>query len=120
MFLAKLLHIGTSTDEVVTRHSGKEVVLNLKVEMSKEPVLEKGILNVAGACQLHGYPVLLLFHVDGHGEVADLSGPHKPVALENPDYKVEPETCPETTQQSGKHEMESEVEGDHPQKILEI
>lgn len=33
---------------------------------------------------LHGYPVLLLLHVDRHGEVADLSGPHKPVALENP------------------------------------
>ena len=26
VFLAKLLHIGTSTDEVVTRHSGKEAI----------------------------------------------------------------------------------------------
>jgi len=31
---------------------GGILVLNLKVEMSKEPVLEKGILNIAGACQL--------------------------------------------------------------------
>ena len=33
---------------------------------------------------LHGHPVFLLLHVNRHWQVADLSGPHKPVTLKTP------------------------------------
>lgn len=93
-------------------------MLDLVVEVSSEPIVEPGRLYVAGTGKLHGHPVPTLVCVYFHGQVADLSHPRKPVALQEPDEEIPAETGPETAQHWGKHEMEEHVEDHHPQEIL--
>ena len=85
-------------------------MLNLVVEMSGEPVVEPSLLDIACPCQLHGDPILPFVRVYVHGEVADLSAPHKPVALQEPDEEIPPQAAPETTQKKGKLQVEEEIE----------
>ena len=94
------------------------LVLYLVVEMTGEPVVEKGLLNVAGPSKLHGNPVPALVRVNVHGQVADLGHPCEPVALEESDEEVPAETGPETAQQRGKGEVKHQVKYPHGDKIL--
>ena len=57
------------------------LVFDLEVEVSAEPVVEGGLVYVAGGVDLHRHPVALLVVVDGHREVTHLTHPHEPVAL---------------------------------------
>ena len=56
----------------------------LIVEMSAEPVVESGSLDITRGFELHGDPVILLVVVDVHGDMTHLGGPYKPVALQEP------------------------------------
>ena len=86
---------------------------------------------------LHGRPVGSPVEVNGHWEVADLSGPCEPVALQkptatlradggahsgssSPDKEVKTERGPEPSQQSREHPVPANVEQQHPQDILSV
>ena len=73
-------------------------MFDLVVEMTCEPVIEEGRLDVACAGQLHRDPVPSLVCVNVHGKMADLSAPHKPMAFQEPDEEVPAEGRPEAPQ----------------------
>lgn len=63
-------------------------MLDLKVEVPGEPVIEERLLNVtAGEC-LHRHPVVLLVVVDLHWNVVHLGDQREPVALNEPEHEV--------------------------------
>lgn len=48
MFLTQGTDLGGYPVVVVPRHRRKQMMFNLKVEMSAEPVIEEGLLNITG------------------------------------------------------------------------
>lgn len=58
-------------------------MLNLEVEVSREPVVEGRALDVARGDRLHLEPVELSVLVDVHRNVVRLAHPHKPGALQH-------------------------------------
>ncbi len=81
-------------------------MLNLVIEVSSEPIIEPALLHITCSRQLHGDPIFPFVCVDVHGQVADLSAPHKPMALQKPDKEVPAEAGPEASQQEGKLQVE--------------
>lgn len=69
---------------VVSGHCGEKMVLDLKVEVSTEPIIEEGRLNVTGCIQLHVEPVVIFLIVDVHRDVTHLGHPDKPMTLYDP------------------------------------
>lgn len=86
------------TDKETKQVTTVLLVLYLVVEVPSEPVIKPAFLNVTCARQLHGDPIFPLVCVNVHGQVTDLSAPHKPMALQEPDKEVPAEAGPETSQ----------------------
>uniref|UniRef100_A0A0E9WBA3 Uncharacterized protein n=1 Tax=Anguilla anguilla TaxID=7936 RepID=A0A0E9WBA3_ANGAN len=63
------------------------MVFNLEVQVPSEPIVEEGLLHIAGGLKLHGHPVFVLVSVNVHWDMVHLSDPHKPVTLQNPDQE---------------------------------
>ena len=63
-------------------------MLNLEVQVSSEPVIEEGALNVAGGMHLQFNPRLSLIRLDIHGHVVGLGHPGEPVALQTPAHNA--------------------------------
>jgi len=63
-------------------------MLNLKVQMTREPIVEKRLLDVACGGQLHAHPVEISIVIDVHWKMIHLSYPNEPVTLEEFDEKV--------------------------------
>ena len=63
-------------------------MLNLEVQVSREPVIEEGALNVAGGMHLQFNPRLSLIRLDIHGHVVGLGHPGEPVALQTPAHNA--------------------------------
>ena len=83
------------------------LVLNLKVEMTREPVNEERLFHVSGSFELHWDPIISLVSVHMHRKMAHLGHPHKPVALQESNKKIPTEVAPEPTHKRGKGEMEN-------------
>lgn len=86
--------------------------------MAGEPVIEPGLFHITRADQLHCDPVLPLVSINVHGQVAHLSGPHKPMALKEPDEEIPAKAGPETTQQRGKCQVKDAIEYHCIQEVL--
>lgn len=50
-------HQGGDLGQIVPGHGGEKMVLDLEVEVPTEPVVEEGLLHVAGGCQVAAEPV---------------------------------------------------------------
>ena len=59
-------------------------MLDLEVKVSREPVVESRLFDVARRRQLHLQPRQLTIAVDRHGDVVRLRHPNEPVALHHP------------------------------------
>lgn len=59
-------------------------MLNLEVEVTREPVIEGGGVHIARCNGLGGHPVILLVPIDLHREVVHLGNKGKPMALQEP------------------------------------
>lgn len=89
MFLTQGFDLWCHLVVVMAWHCGKQVVFDLKVEVSGDPVVEGRLLHVAGGLELHAQPALVLLMVYVHGQVVHLSHPHKPMAFQKPDKNEE-------------------------------
>ncbi len=94
------------------------LVLNLKVEMTREPVNQERRFHVGSAFELHWDPIISLVSVHMHGKMAHLGHPHKPVALQESDEKIPTEVAPESTHKRSKGEMENQIKTHHQQEVL--
>lgn len=55
--------------------------------MAAEPIVEPGLFDVTRGLELHRYPVEALLALHCHGNVVHLSGPHEPMALQEPEER---------------------------------
>jgi len=81
MLFAKGLHKRSNFVQIVTRHSGEQVVLNLEVEVSSEPVVECTLLYIASGMKLQWQPRTFLVFVNLHRNVVRLANPNKPMTF---------------------------------------
>lgn len=82
VLLAELLHFGRNLVQIVSGHGWKEVMLDLKVEVSGEPVVEGRLFQIACADELQVEPrVIGSVFVYVHANVVTLRHPGEPGAL---------------------------------------
>ena len=94
------------------------LVLNLVVEMTREPGLERRRLHITGSPQLQCHPVQMLLCLHVHGYVVDLTDPHVPLALHKPHEIVPTDKSTKATKKWIVHQVEPQHEAEHPQKML--
>lgn len=110
------LHQGSHFVVIVSRHRGEKMVFNLEVEMSTEPIIEGGLVDIACCLELGGDPVPVPAVINVHRDMVHLCHPHKPVAFQKPDHE---EKAQEALHSQQRHisEGDADVEGDHPGQV---
>ena len=112
-------HQGGDLGQIVPGHGGEKVVLDLEVEVPTEPVIEEGLLHVAGGCQLAAEPVAIGLSVNLHDDVIHLCDPHKPVALQEPDEVEEKDGSQDTIERDVADE-EMGIVADDPGQVYPV
>lgn len=72
---------------IVSRCHGEKTVHNLEVEMSSEPVIKGGLVDVACCLEMGGDPAPFPVVISAHGDMVHLCHPHKPAAFQEPDHE---------------------------------
>ena len=126
MLGAELLDEGLDLVVVMPRHRGDQVVLDLVIEMTREPIVEGAGEDVQRRLELQLKPLFggtfsrAFVEINIHRNVVHLRDPREPVRLDEAHRKVQPKHPLQPTQEGGELKVPAHEERHQPGKVIEV